>query len=93
MAPLLAPLFIYLSLSTSLYLPLFTFFLLSPFHNRRGAQGDNPTMSLDSRDYGPVPLGLVRGRAVYQLWPAFRAIERSSIFGGSGGSSPGRSHH
>jgi hypothetical protein len=30
-------------------------------------QGDNPTHSLDSRQYGAVPLALVRGRVVLQV--------------------------
>jgi inner membrane protease subunit 1 len=30
-------------------------------------QGDNLNVSRDSRDYGPVPLGLVKGRAVLQV--------------------------
>jgi len=32
-------------------------------------EGDNSTESRDSRNYGPVPLGLVRGRVVARLWP------------------------
>lgn len=39
-------------------------------------EGDNPTMSRDSRDYGPVPLGLVRGRVFFQLYPHFHPVER-----------------
>lgn len=31
--------------------------------------GDNPNYSKDSRDYGPVPYGLIRGRACFKLWP------------------------
>jgi len=30
-------------------------------------QGDNPSKSLDSRNYGPVPLSLVSRRAMYRL--------------------------
>ncbi|KAL2107056.1 hypothetical protein VUR80DRAFT_5776 [Thermomyces stellatus] len=31
--------------------------------------GDNLTVSRDSRDFGPVPLGLIRGKALMLLWP------------------------
>jgi len=42
-------------------------------------QGDNPTHSLDSRQYGPVPLALVRGRVVAQLWPTLTAVPASPM--------------
>jgi len=32
-------------------------------------QGDNLLHSFDSRTYGPVPLALVRGRVICQVWP------------------------
>ncbi|CAL8081436.1 unnamed protein product [Orchesella dallaii] len=32
-------------------------------------EGDNSDNSMDSRTYGPIPLGLVRGRAVGRIWP------------------------
>lgn len=32
-------------------------------------EGDNAANSLDSRQYGPIPLGLIRSRAVLRLWP------------------------
>ena len=35
--------------------------------------GDNPGRSTDSRDFGPVPLSSVVGRAVYRYAPATRA--------------------
>ena len=35
--------------------------------------GDNPGRSTDSRDFGPVPLSSVAGRAVYRYAPATRA--------------------
>ncbi|KAG1671880.1 hypothetical protein FOA52_003447 [Chlamydomonas sp. UWO 241] len=35
-------------------------------------EGDNPAHSLDSRQYGPVPLALVKGVVVAQVWPRFR---------------------
>ena len=34
--------------------------------------GDNPTASTDSRHYGPVAPGAVRGRAVYRYSPEWR---------------------
>ncbi|KAL7611770.1 uncharacterized protein LOC111916271 [Lactuca sativa] len=35
-------------------------------------EGDNPTNSLDSRSFGPIPLGLIRGRVTHILWPPQR---------------------
>ncbi|ODM97312.1 Mitochondrial inner membrane protease subunit 1 [Orchesella cincta] len=32
-------------------------------------EGDNVDNSTDSRNYGPIPMGLVRGRAVVRVWP------------------------
>lgn len=32
-------------------------------------EGDNKMQSTDSRQYGPVPLALVRGRVVARFWP------------------------
>lgn len=32
-------------------------------------EGDNFKNSSDSRDYGPVPQGLIRSRAVCKIWP------------------------
>ena len=34
--------------------------------------GDNPGASTDSRTFGPVPPGLVRGRVLYRYWPEAR---------------------
>ena len=31
--------------------------------------GDNPSMSYDSRDFGPIPLSAVIGRAIAVCWP------------------------
>ena len=31
--------------------------------------GDNPPHSRDSRDYGPLPLALVKGKVVAKVWP------------------------
>jgi signal peptidase I len=35
--------------------------------------GDNRAASVDSRDFGPVPVGSVTGRVVLRLWPWRRA--------------------
>lgn len=35
-------------------------------------EGDNPSSSLDSRSFGPIPLGLVKGRVTHILWPPQR---------------------
>ncbi|XP_075155717.1 mitochondrial inner membrane protease subunit 1 [Haematobia irritans] len=32
-------------------------------------EGDNQTNSSDSRYYGPIPLGLIRSRAICRIWP------------------------
>lgn len=32
-------------------------------------EGDNPTFSTDSREYGAVPLALVHGRVLARVWP------------------------
>ena len=32
--------------------------------------GDNRNLSRDSRDFGPVPLATIQGRADYIYWPA-----------------------
>jgi len=32
-------------------------------------EGDNSTGSKDSRHYGPIPLGLLRGKVVGRMWP------------------------
>ncbi|KAL1505616.1 hypothetical protein ABEB36_005140 [Hypothenemus hampei] len=32
-------------------------------------QGDNTTNSTDSRHFGPVPIGLIRSKAVCKVWP------------------------
>lgn len=32
-------------------------------------QGDNKDNSTDSRDYGPVPYGLIRGKVFVKVWP------------------------
>lgn len=39
-------------------------------------EGDNLIVSRDSREYGPLPLALVRGRAVAQFWPEVKWLSR-----------------
>lgn len=52
-------------------------------------QGDNLAVSRDSREYGPVPLGTVRGRVLCTVWPLPRAVDDAvSPFGGSGARRP-----
>lgn len=38
-------------------------------HGHVWLQGDNKSNSTDSRDYGPVPIGLIRSRAVCRIFP------------------------
>jgi len=59
-------------------------FLAGPPHNQASSDfakitvpehhcfvlGDNRNLSRDSRHFGPIPLGTVRGRADYLYWPA-----------------------
>ncbi|KAF7306656.1 hypothetical protein MIND_00457200 [Mycena indigotica] len=35
-------------------------------------EGDNPANSRDSRNFGPVPMGLIEGRLVARIWPPSR---------------------
>ncbi|KAL1824699.1 hypothetical protein DCAR_0312787 [Daucus carota subsp. sativus] len=35
-------------------------------------EGDNSASSLDSKSIGPVPLGLIKGRATHIIWPPQR---------------------
>ncbi|KAM7467985.1 hypothetical protein LguiB_015547 [Lonicera macranthoides] len=35
-------------------------------------EGDNSASSFDSRSYGPIPLGLIQGRATHIIWPPQR---------------------
>ena len=41
----------------------------SPFSGHVWLEGDNKEMSLDSRDYGPVPKGLITGKVFLTFWP------------------------
>jgi len=36
-------------------------------------EGDNKEMSLDSRDYGPIPKGLITGKVFLTFWPLSQA--------------------
>jgi|GEM_PF-133118 len=51
--------------------------------------GDNPARSTDSRDFGPVELGSIRGKAVYRYAPASRAGRLRLHDGGLGAGAPG----
>lgn len=43
--------------------------------------GDNRAASLDSRNYGPVPVALIQGRVAAVVWPLsdFKLIDSSSL--------------
>ena len=44
-------------------------------------EGDDPSHSYDSNDFGPVPLGLVRARVAHVIWPPRRwsSLERTEL--------------
>jgi len=44
--------------------------------------GDNAAYSRDSRDYGPVPAALVRGKLVARIWPpsAFTIFQNPTTY-------------
>jgi len=44
-----------------------------PPHGLIWVRGDNAARSLDSRSFGPVPVGRVQGRIVCRYWPPSRA--------------------
>jgi inner membrane protease subunit 1 len=35
-------------------------------------EGDNKSESLDSREYGPLPIGLIQGTVIFRVWPLSR---------------------
>ncbi|KXN71698.1 LexA/Signal peptidase [Conidiobolus coronatus NRRL 28638] len=37
-------------------------------------QGDNASNSTDSRTYGPVPNGLIKGKVLFRLFPQFKSF-------------------
>ncbi|KAL2919860.1 hypothetical protein HK105_200777 [Polyrhizophydium stewartii] len=41
--------------------------------------GDNLTNSRDSRNYGPVAMGLIRGHIVCKIWPQFERLHNNSV--------------
>ncbi|GAA6036668.1 hypothetical protein JCM8097_001289 [Rhodosporidiobolus ruineniae] len=41
--------------------------------------GDNTSNSTDSRDYGPVPIALVRGKIVARVWPNPGLLENTTL--------------
>ncbi|KAF2101532.1 LexA/Signal peptidase [Rhizodiscina lignyota] len=42
-------------------------------YNHVWVEGDNSDKSMDSRDYGPISLALMTGKARYVMWPWHRA--------------------
>jgi len=44
--------------------------------------GDNAAESRDSRTYGPVPIGLVKGRLIARIWPlaSFRIFRNPTTY-------------
>jgi mitochondrial inner membrane protease subunit 1 len=38
-------------------------------------EGDNPRQSTDSRTYGPVPMGLLKGKVILKIFPSFKIIQ------------------
>ena len=36
--------------------------------------GDSRNNSKDSRDYGPVPIGLIQGVVIFRIWPSLHKI-------------------
>ncbi|KAI9154169.1 hypothetical protein LWI28_021915 [Acer negundo] len=43
-------------------------------------EGDDPSLSMDSRSFGPVPLGLVLGRVTHVVWPPQRIAFSETAF-------------
>lgn len=41
--------------------------------------GDNLSNSTDSRHYGPVPMGLIKGKIIAKLWPQQRWLHRQHV--------------
>ena len=41
--------------------------------------GDNPKYSKDSRDYGPVPYGLIQGRVCFKVRAGLLVIQRCYV--------------
>lgn len=43
-------------------------------------EGDNTASSMDSKSFGPIPLGLIRGRVTHVVWPPQRigAVKKST---------------
>jgi len=45
-------------------------------------QGDNATASVDSRTYGPLPMGLIQARIACRIWPLPKRIDTDLKFFG-----------
>jgi signal peptidase I len=68
-----------LPISDNLFTKLIGKDLLSRFQtpipqNTLWLEGDNTRVSLDSRCMGPVPLSLVKGRAICTIYPRFKLL-------------------
>lgn len=37
--------------------------------------GDNKSNSTDSREFGPLPMGLIIGIVIYRIWPLNRLVK------------------
>jgi len=44
-------------------------------------EGDNKSSSVDSRDYGPIPMGLLQGKVVLCVYPNWRSCQWYTQFG------------
>ncbi|KAK3102950.1 hypothetical protein FSP39_015223 [Pinctada imbricata] len=42
-------------------------------------EGDNRKHSLDSNDFGPIPIGLIVGKATHIVWPFNRCCRMKSV--------------
>jgi hypothetical protein len=42
-------------------------------------EGDNHAASGDSREFGPVPMGLLEGRVEAIIWPRFSRLMRTDV--------------
>mmetsp|Transcript_3169 Transcript_3169/g.6551 ORF Transcript_3169/g.6551 Transcript_3169/m.6551 type:complete len:145 (-) Transcript_3169:65-499(-) len=48
------------------------FFLVPPGHI--WVEGDNKDQSMDSREFGPVSLGLLAGKVTSRVWPSYSGL-------------------
>ncbi|XP_021888611.1 mitochondrial inner membrane protease subunit 2 isoform X2 [Carica papaya] len=43
-------------------------------------EGDNSASSMDSRSFGPIPLGLIQGRVTHIVWPPQRISKIKRLY-------------